>query len=64
MNLSKYYSLKIIEPLEKEIKFLKKRINKKINLTRDIDKKCLLNLQNILLNHYKIFYKIKKIENM
>ena len=59
MNLYTYYSILIIEPLEKEIKYLKRRLNKKINLTKKSDKKKLLYLQNLLLTYYEKYYKIK-----
>ena len=59
MNLYTYYSILIIEPLEKEIKYLKRRLNKKINLTKKSDKKKLLYLENLLLTYYEKYYKIK-----
>ena len=63
MNLFKYYSFLVIEPIEQEIKKIKKRINKKINLTRDIDKKYLSILQNDLLKYYEKFYNLKEIDS-
>ncbi|MBQ8892660.1 MAG: hypothetical protein IJ068_07355 [Bacilli bacterium] len=62
MNLYIYYSNLIIEPLEKEIKYLKRRINKKINLTRNLDKHNLVILQTLLLDFYKRYYILKEID--
>ena len=60
MNLSKYYSLLIITPLEKEIKFLKRKINNKYNPTKELDKKHLAILQQILKKYYKNYYYLHK----
>ncbi|MBR3660945.1 MAG: hypothetical protein IKN63_03465 [Bacilli bacterium] len=42
--------------LEKEIKYLKKKINQKINFTRHEDKKQLIILEDLLSNYYQLFY--------
>ena len=60
MNLFKYYSILIINPLELEIKHLKRKINKPFSLTKNIDKKYLSILESLLLKHYKNYYKLNK----
>lgn len=58
MNLSKLYSNLIIEPIEKEIKNLKKDINKNIFMTKK-NKNILFNkLNNLLIFCYKEYYKL------
>ena len=62
MNLNTYYSILVIEPIEKEIKILKCRLNKKINIRRKSDQKKLTILKKDLLDYYKFFYQLKEKE--
>ena len=53
MEVLELYSKLIIEPLEREIKNLKIKINnKKISFTRDIEKKYLKKLEKLLFFYY------------
>lgn len=53
MEVLELYSKLIIEPLEREIKNLKIKINnKKISFTRDIEKKHLKKLEKLLFFYY------------
>ncbi len=53
MEALELYSKLIIEPLEREIKNLKIKINsKKISFTRDIEKKHLKKLEKLLFFYY------------
>jgi len=60
MNLSKDYSNLVITPLEQEIKYIKKRLNKKYNPTKELDKKYLSILQKDLNEYYKKYYELFK----
>ena len=64
MNLAKDFSNNIIEPLEIEIKNVKRKINKKLKLTREINKNQLQLLQNLLIKDYQIFYKLQQLEKV
>lgn len=61
-----YFKL-VIEPLENEIKIVKRRLNnKKISLTRDIDIKYLEKLEKLLFTYYdklKIITSVKMDNN-
>ena len=62
MEIKKYYYNLIIMPLELEIKAIKKKLNKKINFTREIDKEYLSKLQTMLHYYYQRYYELNNKE--
>ena len=62
INYKKNYFITIITQLELEIKDLKKKLNKKINITKEQDLEHLNKLQIILQEYYKKYYELNNKE--